>query len=203
LSHNDRNHPSTKSYKPSIYIVPIRGGEPRVITKEVPSYWHGWSPDGQTLAYCAERNGNFDVYTISVNGGEEKRLTFTEGLDDGPDYTPDGKYIYFNSYRSGHMHIWRMGVDGSNPEQITFDENSNWFPHPSPDNNWVVYIAYLSDEKEDHLFGKTVQLKLINRKTREIKDLTQPFFGGQGTINVPSWSPDSSKMAFVSYRVGE
>ena len=203
LSHHDRNHPSTKSYKPSIYIVPIEGGEPRAITKEVPSYWHGWSPDGQTLAYCAERNGNYDIYTISIHGGEEKRLTETAGLDDGPDYTPDGKFIYFNSYRTGHMHIWRMGADGSYPEQITFDENSNWFPHPSPDNNWVVYIAYLSDEKEDHLFGKTVQLKLINRKTREIKDLTPPFFGGQGTINVPSWSPDSRKVAFVSYRVGE
>jgi TolB protein len=201
ISHNDRKDPSTKGYKSAIYIVPITGGEPKKITREVPSFWHGWSPDGQTLAYCAERNGNFDIYTISVNGGEEKRLTATEGLDDGPDYSPDGKYIYFNSYRSGHMHIWRMGADGSNPEQLTFDSNSNWFPHPSPDGKWVVYIAYLSDEKQNHLFGKAVKLRLLNRETREITDLTPEFFGGQGSINVPSWSPDSKKLAFVSYKV--
>jgi TolB protein len=201
LSHNDRNDSSPKSYKPAIYIVPIGGGEPRRITKEVPSYWHGWSTDGKTLAYCAERNGNYDIYTISVEGGEEKRLTSTEGLDDGPDYTADGKYIYFNSYRTGHMQIWRMGTDGENPEQITFDENSNWFPHPSPDNRWVVYIAYTSDEKQNHLFGKDVKLRIVDRSTREIRDITPVFFGGQGTINVPSWSPDSRKVAFVSYSV--
>jgi TolB protein len=201
LSHNDRNDPSPKSYKPAIYVVPITGGEPRRLTKEVPSYWHGWSPDGKTLAYCAERNGNYDIYTIGVEGGEETRLSTSEGLDDGPDYTADGKYIYFNSYRSGHMQIWRMLADGKSPEQITFDENSNWFPHPSPDNQWVVYIAYTSDEKQNHLFGKDVKLRMINRKTREIKDITPVFFGGQGTINVPSWSPDSRKVAFVSYSV--
>jgi TolB protein len=201
ISHNDRKDPSTKGYKSAIYILPITGGEPRKVTTEVPSFWHGWSPDGQTLAYCAERNGNFDIYTIPITGGQEKRLTETEGLDDGPDYSPDGKYIYFNSYRSGHMHIWRMGADGSNPEQVTFDSNSNWFPHPSPDGKWVVYIAYLSDEKQNHLFGKAVKLRLLNRATREITDLTPEFFGGQGTINVPSWSPDSKKVAFVSYKV--
>lgn len=201
ISHNDKNDPSTKSYKPAIYVVPIAGGEPRRVTKEVPSYWHGWSPDGKILAYCAERNGNYDIYTISTKGGEETRLTTSEGLDDGPDYTPDGKYIYFNSYRTGHMQIWRMLADGKNPEQITFDENSNWFPHPSPDNQWVVYIAYTSDEKQNHPFGRDVKLRMMDRKTREIRDITPVFFGGQGTINVPSWSPDSRKVAFVSYEV--
>lgn len=153
------------------------------------------------MAYCAERNGNYDIYTIGVDGGTEKRLTSTEGLDDGPDYSPDGKYIYFNSYRTGHMQIWRMLADGSNPEQLTFDENSNWFAHPSPDNKSIVYIAYTSDEKQAHLFGKQVKLRLMDTKTKAIKDLTPVFFGGQGTINVPSWSPDSQKIAFVSYAV--
>lgn len=201
ISHNAKQDTSKKSYKSAIYIVPIEGGTPRRITPEVPSYWHGWSPDGKTLAYCAERNGNFDVYTIPVEGGTEKRLTTTEGLDDGPEYGPDGKYIYFNSYRSGHMQIWRMLADGSKPEQLTFDEHSNWFPHPAPDNKSVVYIAYTSDQKQEHLFGKDVKLRLLDLITKTVKDLTPVFYGGQGTINVPSWSPDSQKIAFISYMV--
>jgi TolB protein len=201
VSHNDKNDPSPKGYKSAIYILPIGGGAPRRVTPEVMSFWHGWSPDGKTLAYCAERTGNFDVYTIDVNGGKEKRLTNTIGLDDGPDYSPDGKYIYFNSYRTGHMHIWRMLADGTAPEQLTSDDNSNWFAHPSPDGKWIAYIAYISDEKQAHLFGKQVKLRLMDVKTKEIKDLTPVFYGGQGTINVPSWSPDSKKIAFVSYSV--
>lgn len=201
ISHNDKSDPSTKSYKSAIFVMPIEGGEPRKVTTEVPSFWHGWSPDGKQLTYCAERNGNYDVYTIGIDGGEEIRLTSAEGLDDGPEYSPDGKYIYFNSYRTGHMQIWRMLADGKKPEQLTFDENSNWFPHPSPDGKWIVYIAYTSDEKQNHDFGKQVKLRLMNLETKAIKDITPVFFGGQGTINVPSWSPDSKKVAFVSYSV--
>jgi hypothetical protein len=185
----------------AIYTLPIQGGIPQLITTNAPSYWHGWSPDGKTLTYCAERNGNYDVYTIPVTGGEEKRITTAEGLDDGPEYSPDGKYIYFNSYQTGHMQIWRMRPDGSAQEQLTVDEQSNWFAHPSPDNQWIVYIAYMSDEKQSHLFGKEVQLRLMNLKTRQIKNLTPVFFGGQGTINVPSWSADSKKVAFISYSI--
>lgn len=187
--------------KSALYLLPIQGGTPRLITGKTPSYWHGWSPDGKTLAYCAERNGNYDVYTIPVTGGEEKRITTADGLDDGPDYSPDGKYIYFNSYKTGHMQIWRMRPDGSAQEQLTFDDQSNWFVHPSPDNQWIVYIAYMSDEKQAHLFGKQVQLRLMNLQTRKIKNLTPVFFGGQGTINVPSWSADSKKIAFISYSI--
>ena len=201
LSHNDKSDTSSKSYKSAIYVIPISGGKPRRLTAEVPSFWHGWSPDGKTLAYCGERNGNFDIYTISIEGGAEKRLTSTEGLDDGPDYSADGKYIYFNSYRTGHMQIWRMLADGTMPEQMTFDQNSNWFPHPSPDNKSVVYLAYTSDQKQAHLFGKDVKLRLMDPLTKIIKDLTPVFCGGQGTINVPSWSPDSQKIAFVSYLI--
>ena len=201
VSHNDKNDPSPKAYKSALYILPIKGGEPKRITSEVMSFWHGWTPDGKTLAYCAERNGNYDIYTIGVEGGTEKRLTNTEGLDDGPDYSPDGKYIYFNSYRTGHMQIWRMLSDGSKPEQLTFDDHSNWFAHPSPDNKSIVYISYMSDEKQAHLFGKNVKLRLMNLETKVIKDITPVFFGGQGTINVPSWSPDSKKIAFVSYSI--
>ena len=201
ISHNDHTDPSPKPYKSVIYVVPLEGGTPRRVTEEVMSFWHGWSPDGTFLTYCAERDGNYDVYKISVDGGEEIRLTTADGLDDGPEYSPDGAYIYYNSYKSGHMQIWRMRDDGSHQEQMTFDSNSNWFPHPSPDNQWLVYIAYTSDEKQQHLFGKNVKLRLMNLQTKEIRDVTPVFFGGQGTINVPSWNPVSTKVAFVSYRV--
>jgi Tol biopolymer transport system component len=119
ISNFDKLDSENKTYKSSIYTLPINGGTPKLITKNSPSYWHGWSPNGKTLAYCAERNGNFDIYTIPVDGGEEKRLTISDGLDDGPDYSSDGKYIYFNSYRTGHMQIWRMQSDGTNQEQLT------------------------------------------------------------------------------------
>lgn len=201
ISNMDQNDPSPKAYKSAVYVIPIEGGEPRRLTPEVMSFLHGWTPDSKNVAYTGERNGNFDIYTIGINGGKEKRLTKTEGLDDGPDYSPDGKYIYFNSYRTQHMQIWRMSANGSKPEQLTFDENSNWFPHPSPDGKYIVYISYTSDEKQSHLFGKQVLLRLMDLETKEIKDITPVFFGGQGSINVPSWSPDSKKIAFVSYSI--
>lgn len=191
--------PSIKENSSFIFKVPSEGGTPIKITANTPSYWHGVSPDGKTIVYCAERNGNYDVYSISTNGGAETRLTETEGLDDGPEFSPDGKYIYFNSFRSGKMQIWRMRADGSHPEQITFDNYSNWFAHIHPNNKQAVIISYVEDQKQAHPFGKQVKLRLVNLEDKTIKDLTDPFFGGQGTINVPSWSNDGKKFAFVTY----
>jgi TolB protein len=185
--------------KSRIYLLPIDGGAPRQITPLAPSYWHGWSPDGKTLAYCAERNGNFDIYTIPVDGGEETRLTTAPGLDDGPDYSPDGKYIYFNSERTGMMQIWRMKPDGSEQEQITSDDYNNWFAHPSPDGRWIVFISYAGDVK-GHPANQDVMLRLMSLSDRKIRVLAK-LFGGQGTINVPSWSPDGRNVAFVSYQL--
>ena len=181
-----------------IYSLPATGGTPQRITKLGPSYWHGWSPDGRTLAYCGERGGEFDIYTIAAAGGEETRLTTAKGLDDGPDYSPDGKFIYFNSDRSGTMHIWRMRADGSEQEQITTDEFNNWFPHPSPDGKWLVFLSYEKDVK-GHPENKDVTLRIMPPGVGKIEVLAK-VFGGQGTINVPSWSPDSRRVAFVSYQ---
>ena len=201
ISHH--NQESGENKGSTIYTLPINGGTPVKITEKTPAYWHGWSPDGKTLAFVGERNGDYDIYTIPVNGGEETRVTTSKGLDDGPDYSPDGKYIYYNSYQSGHMHIWRMDADGNNQVQLTNDSYSNWFPHPSPNGKYIVYISYLQDQGQGHPFGKDVKLRLMDLKTQKIRDLTDVFFGGQGTINVPSWSPDSKKVAFVSYKIME
>ena len=191
----------TKTGRSLIYSLPIKGGLPKRITPLGPSYWHGWSPDGKTLAYCAERNGNYDIYTIPLTGGKETRLTTAEGLDDGPDFSPDGKCIYFNSVRTGTMQIWRMKTDGTDQEAITTDEFNDWFPHPSPDGKWIAYISFgLDVPAGSHPPNKDVMLRLMNLETKEIQIMAK-LFGGQGTINVPSWSPDSRQIAFVSYRL--
>lgn len=193
----------TENGKSMIYSLAIDGGEPRKITSLGPSYWHGWSPDGNTLAYCAQRNGNYDIYTIPFQGGEETRLTTADGLDDGPDYSPDGKFIYFNSERTGTMQIWRMKTDGSQQEQISFDKYHDWFAHPSPDGKWIVYVSFGTEvPANSHPANKQVKLRIMNLKTKEVR-LMVKLFGGQGTINVPSWSPDSKQVAFVSYNLKE
>jgi Tol biopolymer transport system component len=186
-----------------VYTVPVNGGVPRLVTPVGPSYLHGISPDGKTLAYCAERNGNYDIYTVNVEGGEEVRLTTAEDLDDGPEYSPDGNYIWFNSVRGGLMQVWRMKVDGSEQTQMTFDETRNsWFPHVSPDNKHVIFISYNKGDLKpnEHLANKNVELRLMSTNGGEPKTLVQ-LFGGQGTINVNSWAPDSKRLAFVSYKI--
>lgn len=185
-----------------IYIVPFDGGDPRLVTEKGPSYLHGWSPDGRRLAYCAERGGQYDIYAISVDGGPETQLTNFPGLDDGPEYSPDGQYIWFNSTRTGLMQVWRMKVDGSEQTHMVQEDVNCWFPHVSPDGNWVVYITYHKDDVApgDHPANKNVELRLIPANGGVSKTIVK-LFGGQGTINVNSWSPDSSTIAFVSYRL--
>jgi TolB protein len=193
---------SQEDHNSLVYILPITGGTPRRVTKNAPSYWHGWSPDGKTLAFVGQREGEFDVYAISTAGGEEKRLTTAKGLDDGPEYTPDGKYIYFNSVRTGHMQIWRMKADGSEQEQVTFGDGNDWFPHFSPDGKWMVFLTF-DASVEGHPENKDVMLRMMSLADGKIT-VAAKFFGGQGTINVPSWSPDGKRFAFVSYAlVGE
>jgi TolB protein len=190
---------SMEEHKSLLYMLPIRGGTPRRITKNAPSYWHGWSPDGKTLAFVGERDGEFDIYTISTAGGEESRLTTAKGLDDGPEYTPDGKYIYFNSVRTGHMQIWRMRADGSEQEQVTFGAENDWFPHFSPDGQQMVFLTY-DASVTGHPENKDVMLRMMSLKDGKITVLAK-LFGGQGTMNVPSWSPDGKQFAFVSYQL--
>ena len=190
---------STEEGKSVIYTLPISGGTPKRITKALPSYWHGWSPDGKTLTYCGQRDGKFDIYTMSVDGGEETRITKGEGHNDGPEYSPDGKYIYFNSSRTGNMQVWRMKPDGSELEQITSGAENNWFPHISPDGLKMAFITY---EKgvEGHPANKDVMLQVMTLADKKTKVVAK-LFGGQGTMNVPSWAPNSLRLAFVSYQL--
>ncbi len=181
-----------------IFTIPISGGQPTRVTSKTPSFLHGWSPDGKMLAYTARRNGQFDIYVIPVEGGDEIQLTNSKGLSDGPEYAPDGQFIYYNAIDSGKMEIWRMQADGGNKKQLTDDAYSNWFPHVSPDGKQFVFISYLQDQGSSHPPMKQVALRLYDLNSGKIKTL-HTFTGGQGSLNVPSWSPDSEKFAFVSY----
>ena len=192
------NHSKEDDNKSNVYVLPIEGGKPRRITASGPSYLHGWSPDGKFVIYTGQRNGEFDVYKMSITGGDETRLTNTPGLDDGSEYSPDGKYIYFNSTRTGTMQIWRMKPDGTNQQQITNDAYNNWFPHVSPNGQWICFLSFSKDVAPgDHPFYKRVYLRLMPIAGGRPRVVAY-VYGGQGTINVPSWSPDSKRVAFVS-----
>lgn len=203
-SHIAVSHHTQEDGRSRIYVLPLSGGHPVLITPMGPSYLHGWSPDGATLAYCAQRNGQYDIYTIPAAGGVETQLTDTPGLDDGPEYSPDGKHIWFNSVRTGLMQVWRMNADGSEQTQMTFDECNNWFPHVSPDGETVAFLAYRKGEVSpgDHPANKNVEIRLMSSAGGPTRKLVE-LFGGQGTINVNSWSPDSMHLAFVSYRIAK
>lgn len=192
------HHSADDKGQSAVYYLPVTGGKPTRVTANSPSYFHGWSPDKKFMIYTGGRNNEYDIYKVSVKGGKEIQLTNTKGLDDGSEFTPDGKYIYFNSVRTGTMQIWRMKPDGSDQEQITFDTLNNWFPHVSPDGKSLVFITFNNDVKpDDHPFYKQVYLRMMPISGGQPKVIAY-LYGGQGTINVPSWSPDSKKIAFVS-----
>ena len=198
VSHNGEGDGQSR-----IYVLPITGGAPKKITENAPSYLHGWSPDGKTLCYCANRGGNYDVYTIPVAGGDETRLTDAPGLDDGPEYSPCGHFIWFNSVRTGLMQVFRMDRDGQNQVPMTHHTDKNsWFPHVSPDGKKVLYIAYRKGDVDagDHPADKNVELRLMDADGQNDHAIAH-LFGGQGTLNVNAWAPDSRHAAFVSYRV--
>ena len=190
----------------AVWVLPSTGGTPRLVTKFSPSYFHSWSPDAKWLVYTGGRREKpgapnvFSIYKIPAEGGDEIRLTHGAWLDDGPEFSPDGKYIYFNSTRSGLMQIWRMKPDGSDVEQVTGDDFNNWFPHISPDGKWIAFVSFLKEEvkPDDHPYYRHIYLRLMPTDGMGSPKIIAYVYGGQGTMNVPSWSPDSQRIAFVS-----
>lgn len=184
----------------SVYVLPLTGGEPRLLTKQAPSYWHGWNPNNKEVCFVAQRGTRiYNLYKQDINSDKEVQLTFnTKGHVDGPEFSPDGKYIYYNANPTGTMQIWRMKPDGSSNEQITFDQYHNWFPHISPDGKWIVFISFPPDiDPNSHPSYQRVMLRSMPASGGAPRVLAY-LFGGQGTLNAPSWSPDSKRLAFVS-----
>lgn len=188
---------STDTGDSCIWVLPVTGGTPRRVTQQVPSWWHGWSPDGRTLAYVGRRDGDFGIYTIGVDGGTEQHLISGDGHYDGPDYAPDGSCIWFNSDRGGSMDLWRIPVAGGAPEQMTADDRVNWFPHPAPDGRSLLYLSY-QPGTEGHPRDRDIELRLLDLVDGSVRTLLA-LFGGQGSINVPCWAPDGRRFAFVRY----
>ncbi|GAA4406381.1 SMP-30/gluconolactonase/LRE family protein [Nibrella viscosa] len=186
----------------TVYVLPLGGGTPKQVTEATPSYWHGWSPSGKEVLVVGQRGTPiFDIYKVSVDSGKEVNLTSNGpgSHADGPEYSPDGKWIYYNGSSTGTMQLWRMKPDGTGKEQLTFDEYNDWFPHISPDGKWIAFISFMPDiDPSAHPANKQVMLRLMPTAGGAPRVIGY-LYGGQGTMNVPSWSPDSRQIAFVSY----
>lgn len=198
-----------EDYRSQVFVANADGTAARRVSPESTSYFHGWSSDGKSLAYVAGRRGrDFELYSVSVDGGEETQLTSAGGYDDGPDYSPDGQWIYFNSNRSGAFHLYRMPTSGGGTndtlvEQVTNDAPEDWFPHISPDGTRMVSVAFPAGTEghNDRMPGMALRLAATPGESPEAADIRTilTFDGGQGSLNVNSWSPDSSKFAFVQF----
>ena len=194
-----------------VFVADAGGENTRQMTTETPSYFHGWSPDSTTLAFVAQRNGSgqYDIYSMPAAGGPEKRLTMNIHQDDGPDYSPDGKWIYINSDRSGKEAIWRFPADGAGPddvkaEMVVSDALEDWFPHIAPDGKRMVYIGYPAGTPTHNPRNVNIELKLVaidHDKVAASRKTLIKATGGQGTMNVNSWAPDSERFAYVTYEV--
>ncbi|PRY26134.1 WD40 repeat protein [Aliiruegeria haliotis] len=189
----------TETGESCIYTLPIGGGTPERVTHKVPSYFHGWSPDGEWITYPGFRGAEAEIFVCPADGGAERQVTFGFDHCDGPEFTPDGRWIWFNGEQDGAVDLWRVRPEGGTPERMTSDARVNWFPHPSPDGRHVLYLAY-EPGTEGHPSERNVELRLMPAQGGKPVVLLE-MFGGQGTINVPCWSPESDRFAFARYEV--
>ena len=193
-----------------VFVADVSGDHVERVVSLSPSYFHGWSPDNRTLAFVAQRGGSgqYDIYTTGVQGGEERRMTFNPHQEDGPDYSPDGRWIYVNSDRTGKEAVWRLPAEGAGPndakaEMVVNDSLEDWFPHISPDGKKMVYIGYPAGTPTHNPRDVAIELKLVNIEAGAVAQTQRTLVkavGGQGSMNVNSWSPDSMRFAYVTYK---
>jgi len=184
----------TKGGIRNLYVLPF-GGAPRRLTEGAPSFFHGWSADGNTLLFTRGKAAAADFFLVPAAGGPERRLT-SDTLHDGPEFTPDGKYIYFDSSRSGSSQIWRMKADGTGAIQITDDGMEDQSPHVSPDG---AAVAWLQLKPGGGTGVQDASIQLLSVKDGVIRTLVN-FQGNRGSFTMPVWG-DKNHLALVSYQM--
>jgi Tol biopolymer transport system component len=192
-----------------IYVAPIEGGTATPVTHDSSRYHflHGVSPDGTTLAFVDTPVGDLSagrLALISSSGGDTSYPDAGSKPLDGPEYSPDGAWLYLNSEdfgnQPGHAQLARIPADGGPMEHLVTSETVDWFPHLSPNGEFASYISYPTGTL-GHPADLDVEVRLVHTSDWGTPVTRFPLFGGQGTINVNSWSPDSRQFAFVAYPI--
>lgn len=189
-----------------LYRAPLGGGRALQITADdgIRHYLHGVSPDGRRLAYVRiAAAGEPGALVVMPSGGGPGQVVDTgPGHIDGPEWSPDGEWIHLNSERwatrPGHAQLARIRDDGRDMERLVESDTVDWFPHLSPDGRLAVYLEF-PPGTQGHPADLDVTLVVVGTGDWATPLLRIPLRGGQGTINVNSWSPDSTRFAYVSY----
>jgi TolB protein len=179
-----------------VYVLAADDSSIHKVATGSSAVWNSWSPDGRTLALSEQRGGESKICTLPAQGGAETCPPHQQGRNENADFSTDGEWIYFGSDRTGAMQLWRMHPDGSAQEQLLTESGDDLSPHPSPDGKWLVYIAFPNGAPAHA--EQVAELRLLSLSDRK-SHLLATLLAGPGTILSPSWSPDSTRVAFVSY----
>jgi len=171
------------------------------------------SPDGKTVVFTSDKDGDLELYAMDPDGGNVRRLTRTEGYDGGAFFSPDSRRIVFRGYhptdpkelddyrrllkqhlvRPSVMEIFVMDADGGNVRQVTQNGAANFCPFFTPDGKRIVFSSNLGDpaRREFDIYLVDVDGTNLTRVTYA------PGFDG-----FPMFSPDGTKLVFASNRNG-
>lgn len=167
-------------------------------------FLHGVSGDASRIAYV--ELGSFDeagrlVVAPSDGSGGSVVDTGPRHLD-GPEWSPGEEWLYFNTEAftdaPGHAQLARIPDGGGALERLLESDTVDWFPHLSPDGSFATYIVFPAGTL-GHPADLDVEVRLVETSDWSTPLATHALFGGQGTLNVNSWGPDSDRFAFVGY----
>ena len=175
------------SYAGDLWTVPIQGGEARRLTSHIGyEMLARYSPDGKTIAFTGEYDGNREVYSIPAGGGEPVRLTYTatNGRDDlgdrmGPNnmvlaWSPDGKKIVFRNRTGDGFEglLWTIGPEGGMPRQIPLPEGG-WCSY-SPDGSQLAYNRVMREFRTWKYYrgGMADDIWIYNPKQGKVTNIT-------------------------------
>lgn len=167
----------TRKDRRSIQLINTRGEFLQTLMVEESIGHLAWYPDGHSIAYMSNRNGDPDIYVMDVRTNTHRRLTFDDGRDWWPSWSPNGKWIAFASNRAGEIDLYRMDANGENVKRLT-NRGSCKKPDWSPDSRWIAFISKSS-------------LLVMTAEGKGIRQLAETSSTGC------TWSPDGKEIAFV------